>query len=181
MPASKADLITHPTRARILTALMGRRLTTQQMGELLPDLPLSSIYRHVRLLAEGGVIEPVEDVRVNGALARVYHVVKGQARIGPEEVRNSSRADQLSFFTTFLNSLGEVHRAYLERGVADATTDPLHARMRPLYLSPEEYQAFMEGLHAFLAEWSEKPPDEHRTRVVFAHVSIPDRPDPPID
>src|SRR5581483_2682823 len=54
MPTTKAMLITHPVRARILTALMGRPLTTQQIAALLPDIPLPSLYRHVRTLVEGG-------------------------------------------------------------------------------------------------------------------------------
>ena len=181
MPSQKADLITHPIRSRILTTLMGRQLTTQQIGALLPELPLSSIYRHVRLLVEGGVLEPVDEVRVNGALTRVYRVGKGRARITPEETQQATHAEHLSLFTSFLNNLAEVHRTYLEQGDADATTDPLHARMRALHLSPDEYREFLEGLDAFLGQWSANAPDEHRRRVVFAHIAIPDLPDPPLD
>ena len=77
MPTHKAALVTHPLRARILTALLGRELTTQQIGALLPDVPLSSIYRHVRLLAEGGIIANNEIFQIKAGLrehARVHGI-----------------------------------------------------------------------------------------------------------
>ena len=180
MPTERATLITHPIRARILTALMGRELTTQQIGGLLPDVALSSIYRHVRLLVEGGILLPVAEVRVNGALTRVYAVQKGQARVTPADTQGATRAEHWSHFATFLNTLAELYRVYLEQEGADPSVDPVHALMGALYLSPDEYQEFTEALREFLAPWCAKPPDSSRRRLVFAHLSIPDLPDPPL-
>jgi DNA-binding transcriptional ArsR family regulator len=180
MPTEKATLITHPTRARILTALLGRELTTQQIAKLLPDVPLSSIFRHVRLLADGGILAPVGEVRVNGALTKVYAVRKGQARVSPDDTRDATRAEHWSQFTTFLNTLSELYRAYLEQEDADPSADPVHALMGALHLSADEYREFKEALREFLAPWSAKPPDGDRRRIVFAHLSIPDQPDPPL-
>lgn len=179
MPTEKATLMTHPIRARILAALMGRQLTTQQIGRLLPDLPLSSIYRHVRLLADGGIIEPVEEVRVNGALTKVYAVRKGQTRVEAADTAGASRAEHLSYFTSFVNTLAELHRAYLDQEGAHPGTDPVHGLMAPLHLSGDEYQEFMDALREFLAPWSAREPGEARRRLVFAHLMIPDLPDPP--
>ncbi|HTE17046.1 MAG TPA: helix-turn-helix domain-containing protein [Armatimonadota bacterium] len=180
MPTEKATLITHPVRARILTALMGRRLTTQQLGQLLPDLPLSSIYRHVRLLVEGGIIAAVDEARVNGAATKLYAVRKGEARLSPEDRRQESPAEQLSHFTSFMNTLSDLYRAYLETEGADPSVDPVHGLMGALYLSPDEYREFMDALQEFLEPWTAKPAGGERRRMVFAHLAIPDRPDPPL-
>lgn len=180
MPTIKADLITHPMRARILTALMGRQLTTQQLAQLLPDVPLPSLYRHLRLLAEAEIVESVDEVRVNGALTKVYAVRKGQARIAPEEVRDATQAEHLRHLTTFLNVLADSFRAYLEQEPNTLDQVPLHSLMESLHLSPEEYRQFCEGLHAFLQPWRDKAPDATRQRLIFAHILLPDRPDPPL-
>ena len=180
MPSKKASLITHPVRARILTALMGRQLTTQQLGLLLPDLPLSSIYRHIRLLAEGGVVTAVGEVRVNGTLTKIYGVRKGEARVSPEDRGEDSPAEHLSHFTSFLNTLSDLYRAYLEAEGADPAVDPVHGLMGALYLSPAEYREFMDALQEFLEPWTAKPAGGERRRLVFAHLAIPDRPDPPL-
>jgi len=180
MPTTKAMLITHPVRARILTALMGRPLTTQQIAALLPDIPLPSLYRHVRTLVEGGILKAVEEVRVNGALTKVYAVQEGQTHIHPADVRDASRADHLSYFTTFLNVLAETYRGYLEWEGADLSEMPVHSLMETLTLDREEYAQFMEALRAFLQPWREKTSGDGRHRLIFAHLIIPDRPDPPL-
>lgn len=177
MPLEKPQLIAHPVRSRILTALMGRQLTALQVGQLLPDVPLSSIYRHVRLLVEGEIIAPVDEVRVNGTATKVYAVQKKQARIAPEDVRAATPAEHLTYFTTYLNALGGLHRAYLETGDADPTCDSVHALMMPLYLGPDDYPDFMRRLRECLEPWQQPGVDPDRRRVVFAHVMIPDRPD----
>jgi DNA-binding transcriptional ArsR family regulator len=180
MPTTKATLITHPMRARILSTLMGRQLTIQQIDRLLPDVPLSSIYRHVRLLVEGGVLEPVDEVRVHGALTKVYAVRRGESRIGPADTQDASTADHLMYFTTFTNTLADMFRGYLQQPGADPAADPLHALVEPLHLSPEEHREFMVAFRELLSEWTNLPPGGDRRRLVFAHALFPDLPDPPL-
>src|SRR5689334_2630249 len=129
MPSSHTALITHPVRARILTALMGRRLTTQQITDLLGDVPQPSVYRHVRLLTDAGILQPVEEVRVNGALTRVYAVAGGRAQIAPKDVTDATRSDHLQYLTTFLNTLADTYRAYLEQEPDAPDGEMTHALM----------------------------------------------------
>ena len=180
MQPSKADMITHPLRARILTALMGRQLTTQQMAQLLPDIPLPSLYRHVRLLTEAGVLKVAGEVRVNGARTKVYAVQKGQARIHPADTRAATDVDQLRYFTTFLNTLAENFRTYLAQRPLDPGDDPVHSLMETLHLRPDEYRQFMAELNALLEPWRARPPAPDRRRLIFAHIALPDLPDPPL-
>lgn len=180
MPTVRADLITHPIRARILTALLGRPLTTQQIAHLLPDVPMPSIYRHVRLLAENGILTAVEEVRVNGALSKVYAVDKGQTRIDKEDIPDATSADHMRYFTTFLNTLAESFRGYLEHEPEPAWVERIHCLMEPLHLDPAEHAAFLEALQVFMKPWREKAPSAERQRLIFAHLLLPDRKDPPL-
>jgi DNA-binding transcriptional ArsR family regulator len=179
--AAKADLITHPARARIMTTMMGRRLTTNQLSRLMPDVPLPSLYRHLRTLMEGGVIDAVDEVRINGAANKVYEVVPGGGRIDRREVENVSEADHLRYFATFLNGLEQIFRAHLEAADTDGPETTIHCLMEPLYLSRAEYGQFCEGLQALLQPWRKNQPSEDRARVVFAHVILPDQPDPRVE
>jgi DNA-binding transcriptional ArsR family regulator len=182
MARQRADLINHPVRSRILAALLGRNLTTQQIADLLPDVPLPSIYRHVRTLADAGVLETAEEVRVNGALTKVYGVRRGQALVRQEDIPDATAADRLRFFTTFLNTLADMYRTYLERRGAETriTQEPEQSIMTPLNLSPEEYERFSGELKAFLRRWRDRPVTDERRRVIFAHAVIPDLPAPPL-
>lgn len=181
MPTDKAMLVTHPVRARILTALLGRNLTTQQIASLLSDVPLPSVYRHVRLLAEGGAISAVDEARVNGALTKVYGVRPGQANVTPADMEGATRAEHFGQFTTFLNSLAELYRAHLRTDEADLPPHAIQAYMTPLRLTPEECQEFSAGLGQFLSSWMDRPATEGSRRFVFAHIFLPDQPDPPLE
>ena len=180
-----ATLVTHPVRARILAALMGRQLTAKQIGALLPDVPTPSLYRHVQALEEGGVLAVAEEVRVHGALTRVYAVNVQGSRIHVEDVQDASMADRLRYFTSFLDMLADRFRDYLrqegEEGDSgrDLAKEPHHALMSPMNLSSEEYAAFMRALGEFLQPWHALPASEERRRVIFAHIALPDRADPP--
>ena len=176
-----ATLMTHPVRARILAAMLGRKLTTHQIAALLPDVPLPSLYRHVRSLAEAGVLTVAEEVRVHGAATRVYMVDLRRSRITGREIESASRADQLRYFTAFLEMLADRYRDYLEHEGGDPAKEPHHALMVPLNLSPDEHPAFVEALNTFLEPWRALPPDGDRRRVIFAHIGLPDRADPPRD
>jgi DNA-binding transcriptional ArsR family regulator len=180
VPTSKATLITHPVRARILTALMGRSLTTQQIIALLPDVPQPSIYRHVRILAENRIIEAVEEVRVNGALVKVYGSVKGQTHIHGEDISDATQADHLRYFTTFLNTLADSFRLSLEQQGETPNAEWIHAFMDLLHLSPEEHIQFAHALNEFLQPWRDKAPDASRRRFVFTHIMMPDQETPPL-
>ena len=58
------DLLLHPVRLRIMHAMSGGRvLTTSDLCARLPDVPKTSVYRHVGLLAEAGVLEVAGEQR----------------------------------------------------------------------------------------------------------------------
>ncbi len=58
------DLILHPVRLRIVHAMSGGRTrTTSELCTSLPDVPRTTLYRHVGLLAEAGVLEVVGEQR----------------------------------------------------------------------------------------------------------------------
>jgi hypothetical protein len=179
MSRAKAQLITHPVRSRILAAMMGRPLTTQQIADLLPDLPVSSVYRHVRLLAEGGLLEPVEEVRVNGTATRVWAVRREGTRIRKEDTEGAGSAERLQYVTRFTDTLAAMYRTALDRGQGDPDEYPTHALMAPVNLSVSEYREFMDGLQQYLERWKDRLLDGERQRMVFATIMLPDQPDPP--
>ena len=62
----KADLIIHPVRLRIMQALTNQTLTTQEITDELGDVPKSSVYRHLKMLLDGGLIAVAETNLVKG-------------------------------------------------------------------------------------------------------------------
>ncbi|MBW3625231.1 MAG: helix-turn-helix domain-containing protein [Armatimonadetes bacterium] len=185
MTISKADLITHPIRARILMALMGRELTTQQVSALLPDVPRTSLYRYIRLLANAGVLSVVREIPVRGTLEKVFALAPGGGELNPDDIAEASGPDQLRYFATLVNALSALFYDYVRRLEASNAVDgpePEEATYGSdaLYLSEEEYQEWLDRYRALVAEACAHPPGEGRRRRIAALIVVPDTPDPPI-
>ncbi|HEX9334590.1 MAG TPA: helix-turn-helix domain-containing protein, partial [Pseudonocardiaceae bacterium] len=52
----------------------GRTRTTSDLCARLPDVPKTTVYRHVALLAGAGLLEVVDEQRVHGAVERHYRL-----------------------------------------------------------------------------------------------------------
>src|SRR3954469_15482471 len=80
---TSADLLLHPVRLRIVQAFLGERaLTTAELRDELPDIPPASLYRHIALLADAGVLAVASERRVRGATERTYILRLAAANIG---------------------------------------------------------------------------------------------------
>ena len=72
---TRADLILHPVRVQIVAALSLRDATPKQLAERLGDVAVSSLYRHLNLLLEGGVVEVVRREQVGSVEEKTYRLV----------------------------------------------------------------------------------------------------------
>src|ERR1041384_326730 len=102
---TKASLITHPIRARLVLALMGRELTTQQMAALLPDIPRTSLYRHIRGLAEAGVFVVVGETSVRGTVEKTYAVRISEASLTKEDMLEAGHEEYFRLVTGLLGGI----------------------------------------------------------------------------
>jgi DNA-binding transcriptional ArsR family regulator len=175
MPLSTADLITHPLRARILVGLMGRELTTGQLARLLPEVPRASLYRHVRRLLDGGLLRIVREVPVRGTLEKVYAVRRDAGQIPAGDVARASRAEHLRHFRTFLETMAECYRAYLEGEDVDPPTQVTMVAT-PLQLNESDYGRFKAELRQLIDAYRSADSASEDRRILWV-ASIPDRRD----
>src|SRR5687768_15745956 len=99
MPNS-ADLLLHPIRLRVLQALAGgRRLSPGELAVELDDVPTASLYRHIKTLADAGVLAVVEERPARGTPQRVYTLVEGAGSISPTDLAQATTEDHLRYFT----------------------------------------------------------------------------------
>jgi DNA-binding transcriptional ArsR family regulator len=123
---SKADLILHPVRFRILQTIAADSLTTQEIDDRLPDVPKSSIYRHLKLLLDGEMIEVADTRLVNGIQEKVYRLAQ-RPYLSAEDVAGMTADDHLRAFTTYVMTLLQGFADYL--AVAGETPDLLADRV----------------------------------------------------
>src|SRR5688572_22230357 len=97
-----ADLLLHPVRLRVVQAFLGDRvLTTADLHAELPDVPVATLYRHVGVLADAGVLTVVGERKVRGAAERSYRLDLAAASLGPADAAAMTAEDHRRAFTTF--------------------------------------------------------------------------------
>jgi DNA-binding transcriptional ArsR family regulator len=117
---NKLDLLLHPVRLRIVHAMLGGRITTtSELCARLPDVSKASVYRHVALLAEGGLREVEGEQRMHGAVERRYRLHQARAVIDRDVAAPMSLEEHRNGFAAAMAALLAEFNAYLDRERTD--------------------------------------------------------------
>jgi hypothetical protein len=171
---ASADLLLHPVRLRIVQAFLGERaLTTSQLAEELDDVPAGSLYRHVAMLTNAGVLQVVAERRIRGAVERTYMLRLHAAQIDPSQIAAMTPEQHSQAFTAFIAGLlGDFDR-YLSAGKPDPARDRAGYRMGALWLTDNELDEFLRELAAVIQPRLANAPARKRRRRVIAGVLLP--------
>ena len=172
-----ADLLLHPVRMRILQALYDADpLTTGQLRDRLPDIAPATMYRHIAVLAEAGVLEVVEEKRVRGTVERSYRVRSEEAVVDPAARATMTRDDHRRSFTTFAASLMGDFDRYLAHDDADPHTDGVVYRQAAVWLTEDEFAEMVEEIEKAVVSRMGRAREDGRVRRVVSLVVVPDQP-----
>ena len=175
MAISRADLILHPVRMRLIVALARRQLTARQLSELLPDVPQATLYHQLGTLTRAGLLRVVSERRVRGTVEKVYAVTDDSALLSPADLANATREDHLRYFTVFVTSLiGDFARYLQQDGPIDLLADGAGYRQTPFYLSDDELVEAAAALNRALLPNLANQPAPGRRRRLFSTVLFPD-------
>ena len=89
------EVLLHPVRIKILTALAVKDATPHDIAATLGDIPKASLYRHINILRAMGAIREVREYRVRGTFEKVYALVTDS---GPLAGLGPAPAGQISEF-----------------------------------------------------------------------------------
>ena len=176
MPSSKTDLILHPVRLRIITATTTDRVTAKDLAQALPDVPQTTLYRHINALVEGGMLEVVDEIPQRGTVERVYSLAAPPS-LQPEDLRGLSKEDYQRTFTIVMTSLLNEAISYLDQVPVDEEFDLLGAGFNynqiTLKLTDEEYQAMNQQILEIMLAASQNEASDDRKRRIFSFLFIP--------
>jgi DNA-binding transcriptional ArsR family regulator len=168
------DLLLHPVRLRIVYALSGDRVrTTADLCVSLPDVPKTTVYRHVALLVEGGVLEVVAEQRVRGAVERHYRLRRDRTPIDNEAGVAMSRDDHRQGFAASMAALHAEFNAYLDRPGADPFMDMVGYRQSIFWLSREELDELVRDIRALFAARLGNQPAPGRWPRLMSLIQFP--------
>jgi len=178
MGTGKSDVILHPQRMRLIRALAPGELTTKQLAVLVPDIPQASLYRHLSILLEAGVVEVAAERSVRGIIERSYSLVEGAAVLTGEDLAEATREDHARYFSIFATGLIAQFSTYLERESIDLEADGVGYREMVLQLTDDEFAQLAASLSSVLLPAAMNEAGGGRTPRLLATVFLPLEPTP---
>ena len=177
MNQSTVNLVLHPIRMRILMALAGHERTAGELGQLLPDVPQATLYRHIKLLADNGVLIVVSENPVRGTIEKVYTLDASHASLRPDELEGLDADSHMRLFVGFIASLLDDYARYLAGSqTIDLVADGVGYRKVILNLSQSELVEMSQNLNLALKPYLALPAAAERQARLFSTVLIPDFP-----
>ena len=170
----RARALLHPIRVRIITALQDRQLTPRQLSVYLQDVPLTTLYRHLNLLLEAGMLEVVAERRVHGTVERVFTVVEAATYLSEEDRAQLTAEDITGLVGALTGAVQEVFYRYVRYASLPPPTGDVSFMVRSLNLTEEQYQALRQYLLQLLRFETGQEPVEGTPRRMVAFFSAPD-------
>ncbi|MFJ1550487.1 helix-turn-helix domain-containing protein [Streptomyces sp. NPDC088246] len=168
------ELLLHPVRVRIVHAMSGGRTrTTSDLCVSLPDVPKTTLYRHVGLLADAGILEVIDEQRVHGAVERHYRLRRERATIDADAAASMSLEDHRHGFTAAMAALHAEFNAYLDRDHAEPTADSVGYIQVPLWLSQDELAELIAEVRTAIVSRMDNKPTAHRGLHLLSPILFP--------
>lgn len=170
------DLLLHPVRMRILQALMpNQELTVQEIGEYLSDIPPATLYRHVKKMKEGGLIEIRSSQQIRGTIEGRYGLTSAAFRGDSTQFNALPAEEHMRYFTIFLSFLQAEYDRYLSRPERDFEKDGIGYRYASVYLSEDEFTDWLEEYRTLMRRAMDVPPSPHRQKRTIAHIFLSEK------
>lgn len=174
------QLLLHPVRIRIVHAFAdGRTRTATDLRARLPDVPHASLYRHVGLLTDAGVLEVTGERRVRGTTERSYRLNRQRAVMDQDAIESMPIEAHRRAFAAAMAALIADFGSYLDHGDADPSRDLVGYRQIPAWLSPRELRALIADMQALLATVTSREPAPERRQYLLSPILFPVADTPP--
>ena len=169
------ELLLHPVRLRVVHAMSGgRRLTITQLRARMADVPKASIYRHVGVLADAGVLVVDGEQRVRGAVERVYRLSRERPAIDAEAAAAMTTDEHRRGFTAAMAALLAEFNAHLDRGADGAAiAESVSYRQAVLWLTEQERAELVDRIRGAVLAVLGNVPRADRVPHLLATVLFP--------
>lgn len=162
------QLLLNPIRMRIAQFLaVHPNSTTKQIATSLSDVPVSSLYRHIKQLESANLIVSTTQTKVRGVIEHAYSM--SQAPPG----NPSTNADFSSLIQQALLASMHSFETYLSKESSDPVKDMLFVSSCVLLLDDLEYQELLTQVSGCISAALENHPKEGRKPRKLSLISEP--------
>ena len=154
------------TRQRIIQVIMiNKEATSAEIGEELQDIPRASLYRHIKVLLDAGIITVVKGEVKRGSVEKT-------CAMAPQMPYSDTNEEYNSLIQSALMGLqGEFYR-YFSGENPDPQRDLLTVGSASLMMSDEEMMEFIKAYGELIQRYmSNKPAEGRKVRKVTFVIS----------
>jgi DNA-binding transcriptional ArsR family regulator len=167
------ELLLHPVRLRIVHALSGgQAVTTARLCARMPDVSQATVYRHVGVLTEAGILEVAGEQRVRGFVERTYRLRRDRVAVDADRAKAATIEDHRRAFATSMAVLLAEFGSYLD-GPADPAADLVGYRQHAIWLTPGEREKLIAGLREAILPVLGNEPAEGREPHLLSPILFP--------
>ncbi len=171
---SKSELVSHPLRLRIVGAMDPQSLTSKQISIAMPDIPQATLYRQIKVLLDGGILEVVGRRQAHGVVELTYAMRQGSTHLTREEFASMSPEEHKTCLALLNGEAQSALARYVDQSAYDSTEDGMTYLAAQLMLTDEEAKALRIEILELLKGFSRKSNlDRRLRRVTFSLVPEP--------
>lgn len=154
---NKAEVILHPVRMKISQALMRNKengLTSLEMVKIIQDVPQATLYRHIQVLLDAGVIRIIKERKVRSISEKYYTLNEEEAILRADEWKKSSHKEKLNYFSYYQLSLMTQYQNYLTKlEKQNCSDDSSTFSLVELKLDDENFLKFQTELNELMIKY----------------------------
>jgi DNA-binding transcriptional ArsR family regulator len=168
------EILFHPVRLRIVQTLHSTPgMTTTELHDRLPDIAVTTLYRHVRILARAGILAVVGERAARGAVERSFAIAAGVGTVSAEELSRMTREQHNAAFAAFLAGLLAEFERYTDRQGFDLPRDGVGYRQIPVWLDDAELAELNAAITDLVMQRAAAQDAEGRTRRLLTMIVLP--------
>lgn len=170
------DAIAHPIRLRIVGALLGRALTTEELAALLPSVPQTTLYRHVARLLRARVIRTIRKTWRRGGCERLLSLTPGAEKLDEGELRSATRSDHERYVSVYCAMLMAGFQDMFRDRRIDASENRWACIGETIEIEDEQFMQLYEEVRALFERYRREPARSRsvaRRKVAF--LGFPER------
>jgi DNA-binding transcriptional ArsR family regulator len=162
------DILLNPVRMRIVQHLSYLQSTTvSRLVELMSDVPRTTLYRHINMLYESGLLTVIKEEKVRGTYEREY-------ALNFEKLKESLAQNPIQESVyTFIMKLLANFESYFKTQSADPIKDRLFLTENALLLSDDEFEQFTEEVFMIVKKYMNFPVEQGRKPRFISIISSP--------
>lgn len=159
----KRKVIMNSIRMRIVQYLMiNGTATASQLAKDMTEVPKTTLYRHINVLEQAGVISVVDERKVRGTIEKTFAIDMDAIESDKDEEVVLNNA-----FSFLMNVYGDFVK-YFTKEDADPQEEGVFIRTTDFMLKDKDFDKFCKELEAVFAKYKAKPGDKLRKITIIS-------------